>query len=259
VTRLERKYAAFDGLNLTFETLEGLAKHNGPLTGEGHAAVAKVARTLEAWRSLEPARWASAEAQVASLSDDIAYLNHDVDDGLRAGLIALPDLRDVPVAGEAVAAARAKSAERVDGRVIFEVGRRMITAMIRDLVDESRARLTRLVPESPEDIRGASGPTIGFSGKGAADLAQLKAFLFERVYRSPRVTRVMAGAEVIVGDLFRRYHADQSAMPEAWAAAGRMLEERRRARIISDFVAGMTDRYAEAEHRRLFQVTPELR
>ena len=259
VSRLERKYVGFDGLNLTWETLEGLAKHNGPLTAGTSTAVAKVVARLEAWKSFDRARWASAEAQVASLSDDIAYLNHDIDDGLRAGLITLADLKDVPVAGEAAAAALAKGAGTIDSRVIYEVSRRMITTMIRDLVSETRVRLTRLAPESPEDIRGAAGAVAAFSPRAEADLQSLKMFLFERVYRSPRVTRVMAGAEAVVRDLFARYAADAAAMPENWQAAARGLDERRRVRVIGDFVAGMTDRYALREHRRLFDVTPELK
>jgi dGTPase len=259
VMRLERKYVGFDGLNLTWETLEGLAKHNGPLDGHASEAVRKVVARLEPWRSLDPQRWASAEAQVAALSDDIAYLNHDIDDGLRAGLIGLSDLASVPIAGEAAALAIAKLGGKVDSRAIYEVSRRMITTMISELVGETRERLTLLSPAGPDDIRAAGCATVAFPAAIETELGALKAFLFERVYRSKRVMCVMAGAEAIVGDLFRRYMADESALPLAWLAEARKLDEPRRARLIGDFVAGMTDRFAIQEHQRLFKATPELR
>jgi dGTPase len=257
VTTLERKYAAFDGLNLTWETLEGLAKHNGPV--EAESAVAKVARGLSAWRSLDIASWPSGEAQVAALADDIAYVTHDIDDGLRADLIALADLEDRPLAGPAIAASPAIAGEDAGGRRVYEITRRMITAMIADVIAETRARLRSLRPQSPDDIRLAGRATVAFSAAMAADIARLKAFLFERVYRHERVMRVMKGAEAIVRDLFQRYLAEPQAMQEAWARAASGLDERARARLISDFVAGMTDRYAIAEHRRLFDATPDLR
>ncbi len=260
VTVLERKYAAFDGLNLTWETLEGLAKHNGPEPEGRMSAVAKIARSLEAWRSLELATYPSAEAQIAALSDDIAYVSHDIDDGLRAGLIALADLEVQPLVGPAVAQAQGcRAADDDEGRRVHEITRRMITVMIADLVSETRRRLGALHPQSPDDIRGAQAATAAFSEAMAADIARLKGFLLQRVYRHERVMRVMRDAEGIVRDLFGRYLAEPSAMPPAWHAASRGLSERRLARLIADFVAGMTDRYALGEHRRLFDATPNLR
>ena len=257
VTTLERKYAAFDGLNLTWETLEGLAKHNGPVAEED--AVAKVARGLASWQSLELASWASAEAQAAALADDIAYVSHDIDDGLRADLIALADLEGQPLAGPAIANAPEIDGDDAGGRRVYELTRRMITAMIADVVSETRARLAALKPGVPDDIRRAGRATVAFSDAMASDIARLKAFLFGRVYRHGRVMRVMRGAETIVRALFQRYMAEPQAMQEAWHKAAAGLDERRRARLIADFVAGMTDRYALAEHRRLFDATPDLR
>ena len=260
VTVLERKYAAFDGLNLTWETLEGLAKHNGPEVEGSSSAVAKIARSLEPWRSLELATYPSAEAQVAALSDDIAYVSHDIDDGLRAGLIALADLKAQPLVGPAVEEAqRGHTVDDDEGRRVHEITRRMITVMIADLVGETRRRLGALNPKSSDDIRHAPGAIAAFSEAMAADIARLKDFLLQRVYRHERVMRVMRDAEGIVRDLFGRYLAEPSAMPPAWHAASRGLSERRLARLIADFVAGMTDRYAVAEHRRLFDATPDLR
>lgn len=259
VTALERKYTAFDGLNLTWESLEGLAKHNGPVAEGPHSPVAKVARRIEAWQSLELATWPSAEAQVAALADDIAYVSHDIDDGLRAGLIDLVDLESEPLVGPAVAAAPHSPGDDADGRRVYEVTRRMITVMIADLVTEARCRLAALAPRSPDDIRAASQATIAFSAAMAADIAGLKRFLYARVYRHERVMRVMRDAETIVQDLFARYLAHPADMPETWRAAAASLSDRRRARLIADFVAGMTDRYALEEHRRLFDATPNLR
>jgi dGTPase len=259
VTTLERKYAAFDGLNLTWETLEGLAKHNGPLTTEGDTAVAKVARTLAAWQSLELDTWPSAEAQAAALADDIAYVSHDIDDGLRADLIALADLEGQPLAGPAIAGAPHVAGDDPGGRRVYELTRRMITVTIADVVSETRARLRTLHPLAPNDIRRSGQATVAFSEPMADDIARLKAFLFDRVYRHERVMRVMTGAEQIVRDLFARYLAEPQAMQEAWYKAAAGLGEHARARLIADFVAGMTDRYAIAEHRRLFDATPDLR
>lgn len=259
VTRLERKYYGFDGLNLTWETLEGLAKHNGPLDVARDHAVAKVARRFEPWRPLDLDRWASGEAQVAALADDIAYATHDIDDGLRAGLIALSDLADVPLAGPAVAAARAKDPGPDDGRRVYEITRRMITVLIAGCVAESRARLEALAPATPDDIRRSPSAVVAFRPATAAELVALKTFLFERVYRHPRVNRVMAGAEAIVADLFGRYMREPASLPDTWRGRIAGLDERGRARLVADFVAGQTDRFAIGEHRRLFDATPDLR
>ncbi|MGQ0457685.1 MAG: deoxyguanosinetriphosphate triphosphohydrolase [Hyphomicrobium sp.] len=260
VTKLERKYLDFDGLNLTWETLEGLVKHNGPVL-DAAAPVAKVVRDVERWRPLDLASWASGEAQAASLADDIAYLSHDVDDGLRAGLLTLQMLADAPMAGAIAAAVRLRARDATDARAIYEVTRRMITGMIADAVHESRRRLSALAPENADDIRQAGAATVAFAPSMARDLAALKAFLFARVYHHPRVMAVMANAETIVRDLFARYNdpAKADALPNAWSAIASDLDARGRARLAADYLAGQTDRYAIAEHRRLFAATPELR
>lgn len=257
VTRLERRYMRFDGLNLTWETLEGLAKHNGPLRQEG-SAVAKVIAGLAGWHSIGGDGWASAEAQVAAFSDDIAYVNHDIDDALRAGLLNLADLAGMPLVGPVVAdLVRARDGH--DDRLIYEATRRTITLMIADIVGEARRNLADLAPQTADDIRQARRAVVCFSPQMVASIAALKAVLFERVYRHERVMSVMRAAEGVVVDLFMRCLAEPAAMPENWQRAAQGLGERRRARLVADYVAGMTDRYALAEHRRLFDVTPELR
>lgn len=259
VMALERKYLAFDGLNLTWETLEGLAKHNGPIVDAMHEPVRKVIRALDEWRSLEPARWASGEAQAAALADDIAYVSHDIDDGLRAGLLTLDGLREAPLVGAVVAALPAAEAPGLRSRLTYEVTRRLITLLIHDVVTEARVRLAALAPTSPDDIRGAERGMVAFSPGMTAELRGLKGFLMERVYRSHKVMHVMDEAEAVIARLFARYLEDPDALPASWRQAQHGLSERARARVIADFVAGMTDRYAIDQHRLLFDVTPELR
>jgi dGTPase len=259
VTLQERKYAAFDGLNLTFETLEGLAKHNGPILGEGRRETILRGAIREAGLEgrLHLSKFAPAEAQVAAVADDIAYDSHDLDDGLRAGLLKLEDLRDVPFAGRFLAAVPQAGIEAQ--RIIYEIRRRMITAMIEDVAQESRTRLAALPSQTLAAVRDASQSVVAPSETMRVEQEGLKDFLFAKVYRHSRVMQVMERAEIIVRDLFGRYMREPDALPEAWSQfiAGRM--DSGRAIVVADFVAGMTDRYAVREHRRLFDATPELR
>jgi dGTPase len=263
VTALERKYADFDGLNLTFVTLEGLVKHNGPLAGP-HAAsppavpLMAVIAAAGLGEHLHLSRFAPAEAQVAAIADDIAYNNHDIDDGLRAGLLRMEDLTDVPLVGAFVREVLARDGLKDRRRMIYEVNRRMITVMIDDVVRESRARLESAGVESVEDVRDAGLPVIGFSSERQDELKGLKAFLFRSVYRHERVMRVMDRAEAIVRDLFQRYMDDLGALPARRAEEVKGAPADERAGRIADYIAGMTDRYAIAEHKRLFDATPEL-
>ena len=266
VTELERKYAAFDGLNLTWETLEGLVKHNGPLTGRrastplARAKLPAVIRAYDDRHRLQLTHFASAEAQLAALADDIAYNNHDIDDGLRAGLIEIDDLREVPLTCRFVAEVEEAYGSLAEPRVIYEVNRRMITAMVADVVGETRARLAALAPRSVADVRAADRPAAAFSARMAVEIATLQAFLFTSVYRHKKVMRVMRGAEAVVEDLFARYMKSPADLPGNRAETGAVKgEEGARVLHIADFVAGMTDRYAIEEHRRLFDATPDLR
>ena len=275
VTQLERKYARFDGLNLTFETLEGLAKHNGPLLGvharpgadEASAELVGLVRTLGLDHALALDRFAPAEAQVAAIADDIAYTNHDIDDGLRAGLLTLGDLASAPMAGAFVNDALAASdIDRSDPssagergrRLFYEVNRRMITAMIDDVVTETRTRIAGLAPRNADDIRNASAPVVSFSPSQKAALEGLRAFLFQRVYRSDPIMRVMNKAEQVVAELFAHYMADAASLPGGRGGTLSGLEPAARARFIANFIAGMTDRFALAEYARLFDEPIDL-
>ena len=265
VTRLERKYAAFDGLNLSLETLEGLIKHNGPLVGvrasharpaEHRMLLAEIARAGLS-DALRLDAFASAEAQAAAVADDIAYVNHDIDDALRAGLLTLDGLADVPLVGAFVARARATGTD--PGRLIYEVNRRLITAMIEDVGDAARSRLAMLRAESTRDIADAAQTVVTFSEPFHAELKALQQYLMHEVYRHERVMSVMRRAESVVQDLFAHYVAHPHSMQERWATASFDCDTAQRAALIGDYVAGMTDRYAIEAHQRLFDHTPELR
>jgi dGTPase len=267
VTALERRYADFDGLNLTWESLEGLVKHNGPLTDRhGHAigryresGVPQTIRDFQAICDLQLWSYASAEAQVAAISDDIAYDAHDIDDGLRAGLFAIDDLDQVPFAGGIVREIRRLYPGLEPARFAHELIRRLITWMIEDVAAESVRRLNALAAQSAEDIRHAPAAVIGFSDAMAEAERGIKDFLFPRMYRHQRVMRVMEEAAVVVRDLFRHFMERPDDMPEEWRSGLAGADAAVRARRVGDFIAGMTDRFALEEHRRFFDLTPELR
>ncbi|HEX8665614.1 MAG TPA: deoxyguanosinetriphosphate triphosphohydrolase [Beijerinckiaceae bacterium] len=267
VTRLERRYAEFDGLNLTWETLEGLVKHNGPLLRPDGRPASRYAAggvplailEYDARHDLELATFASAEAQAASLADDIAYDAHDLDDGLRAGLFGLDDLKEVPFLAELIAEVDGRWPALETARRIHEVVRRVITRFVEDAIRQSERRIATLAPGSAEDVRAAGRPVIAFSIEVAEADRAVKAFLYPGMYRHPRVVRIREQADAILRDLFRRFMANPAAMPEEWRAGLEHADEPRLARRVADYIAGMTDNYALQEHRRLFARTPELR
>ncbi|MGH6956056.1 MAG: deoxyguanosinetriphosphate triphosphohydrolase [Caulobacteraceae bacterium] len=254
LTELERRYPAFVGLNLTWETLEGVVKHNGPAaeatTRPGWASVA----AFDAKFDLELGGWPSAEAQVAALADDIAYNNHDVDDGLAAGLFRLADLEDVPLVGPILVGVR-RDWPDVDERMTrLEAVRRMIGAMVDDVLAETALLASQAEVASVDEVRALGRPLVAFSARMNEDLARLRAFLFERMYRHWRVNRARTQARRIVADIFQLYLAEPEAMPEDWGERAAAADEAARARIVCDYVAGMTDRFAVEEHRKLFQL-----
>ncbi|KQP06008.1 deoxyguanosinetriphosphate triphosphohydrolase [Methylobacterium sp. Leaf99] len=266
VTRLERRYAGFDGLNLAWETLEGLVKHNGPLLEpDGTPTLRWAARGIPAaileydgLNSLELARFAGPEAQVAALADDIAYDSHDLDDGLRAGLFDLADLEAVPFLAEILAEIDGLHPGLDPSRKIHELARRVITRFVEDVIAEGGRRIAALAPGDVAAIRAASAPVIAFSPAIAAADAAIKTFLFARMYRHPGVLAVRAKADIIVADLFSRFTAEPGAMPDEWSAGLEGAGEGRVARRVADYIAGMTDTYAVLAHRRLFPTTPDL-
>ena len=267
VTRLERRYAEFDGLNLTWETLEGLVKHNGPLTDRAGGGIGRYAgrglphaiRQYCALQDLELWSYPSLEAQIAGIADDIAYDAHDIDDGIRAGLFDLDDLGAIPLFAEAIAEVRERYPGLETSRQVHEALRRVLTRMIEDVIDETGRRLAEAAPCCAQDVRRAGRSLVGFSPPMAAGERDIKTFLFENMYRAAGVVAVMEKAERIIADLFGFYMENPHCMQEGWDHGLDFLDAARRARRVADFIAGMTDRFAIAEHMRLFDETPELR
>ena len=267
VTALERRYIGFDGLNLSWEALEGLVKHNGPLLlADGTPAARYRERGLPATirqygreQDLDLASFASAEAQVAAIADDIAYDAHDIDDGLRAELFTLDDLASIALVDDILRDIRACHGRLDTPRLVHELVRRIMTRMIEDVVAESGRQLTALSPRSSDDIRRAAGAVGAFSPAMAEADRAIKAFLYPRMYRQARIMGIMRDAERVILELFQRYAAEPYAMPADWAQRAENDNREPRARRIADFIAGMTDRYALIEHARLFDSTPDLR
>ncbi|ODT08188.1 MAG: deoxyguanosinetriphosphate triphosphohydrolase [Mesorhizobium sp. SCN 65-20] len=262
VTKLERRYAEFDGLNLTWETLEGLVKHNGPLTdAAGNGLKGPVPQAIIDYselHDLELDRFASLEAQCAAIADDIAYNTHDIDDGLRAGLLTLDMLGEVSLPASILRGVRERYPSLDAVRTGHELMRRQITIFVEDVIATSADRIARMKPASPDDVRAAGEAMVTFSTEMTVQEKELKTFLYRNMYRHPEVMRVRANADAIVRDLFDAYFADPRAMPEGWREGLDRCEDRVKARHVSDFLAGMTDTYAVKEHRRLFDHTPDL-
>ncbi|WP_417714261.1 deoxyguanosinetriphosphate triphosphohydrolase [Pseudophaeobacter arcticus] len=248
VTCLERHYAEFDGLNLTWETLEAIAKHNGPVVGELPWALAECNAAMD----LELHTHASAEAQVAALSDDIAYNNHDLHDGLRAGLFTDEDIAHLPIIGAAYQEVDQKYSGLDALRRRHEALRRVFGVMVGDVIDTSRKNLRDSGVQSVEEVRALGRPVVAFSPELWRDLKEIRAFLFRRMYRAPSVMEVRVRMAAVVAALFPYFLANPLQMPERWhdeiAAA---LDQTTLARIISDYIAGMTDRFALHLHEQL--------
>jgi dGTPase len=252
LTKLERRYADFDGLNLTWEALEGTVKHNGPLKGRGLQELPPTIAAYVREHDLELESWPSAEAQVAALSDDIAYNNHDIDDGLRAGLFTVQDLAEVPLVGPVFAEVMDRYPGLEATRLAHEVIRRLIDRMVSDLLAETRRRLGDAKIRSVADIRALGRPVVAFSETMRAHDRALRALLSERMYRHYRVMRMASKAHRIVSELFRLLLDEPQCLPTEWRALTRGPGTAETARVVADYIACMTDRYALDEHYRLF-------
>jgi dGTPase len=254
VTRLEKRYPGFDGLNLTWETLEGVIKHNGPVAAKLVRPAYRAVADYTADYDLRLDTYASAEAQVAAIADDIAYNNHDVDDGLQAGLFGIEDLEAIPLIGPAIRSAR-QDWPGIDDRMLrLEAVRRMIGDMVDDVIAETRARAESGGVDSPEAVRTFGRPLVAFSTDMAEDLARLREFLHQRMYRHYRVNRTRSQARRVLREMFALFLEEPDVLPGEWAGEVKAIGEARGARLICDYIAGMTDRYAIEEHRRLFNL-----
>jgi len=243
VTRLETPYPGFDGLNLSWEALEGLAKHNGPVREPTWAML-----EANAEYDLELSTWPSLEAQIAAIADDIAYDNHDIDDGLRAGLLDIEELVELPIVRrlwEAIGERHACISLEKRQRALV---RDMIGTMVSDVIAETQRRVVAGRISSIDDVRGAAKPLSGFSDGLAAEERQLKSFLHERLYGLPELTPIREEAERVVAELAHAYRSNPDLLPEAWRRGGERIEQ---LRTIGDFIAGMTDRFAIARHEEL--------
>jgi dGTPase len=265
VTLLERRYPDFDGLNLTWETLEGIVKHNGPLFGPDGVPTERYRETgvpqgiadfVEVY-DLELSTYASLEAQVAALADDIAYNAHDIDDGLRAGLFTLADLERVPLLAEILGGIEHHYSALDEHRRGAALVRELISQLINDLVDETTRRLEAAAPRSADDVRRRSAPMAAFSAAASAHEREIKDFLWNHMYRHERVMKIMREAADVVRDLFAFYRQNPGELPPDWSAGE--MDAIAVARRVGDFIAGMTDRFALTEHARIFKSTPELR
>ena len=253
LTRLERRYAEFDGLNLTWESLEGTVKHNGPLRGAGiDRPVSPTIAEYDRCHPLALDLFPSAEAQVAALADDIAYNNHDIDDGLRAGLFPVSDLAEVPLVGPVFGLVAAQYPGIEEPRLIHEAIRRLIDLMVGDLIVETRSRIAASTVDSAEAVRGLGSPVVAFSAEMRRNDRAFKDFLLERMYRHYRVNRMSSKARRVVHDLFALYLAEPQCLPSEWRELAAGPDGQQTARVAADYLAGMTDRFALDEHHRLF-------
>lgn len=256
VTKLENRYAGFSGLNLTWDTLEGLAKHNGPLCEENGPSGLHVNFTeYNDIHDLELHTYASAEAQVAAIADDIAYNSHDVADGVRAGIISFEQLEEVPLVHVNVLKVRKMHGKLDASREQHEVTRRIIGQMINDVIINSQHNLRALQPTTVSDIRNAGKMTIGFSVEMKNQDKTLKKFLMKNMYRHYKVNRMSSKARRVVNKLFTLYLNEPDCLPTDWRQAIEGKKEIEKARLVADFIAGMTDRFALLEHKRLFDTS----
>lgn len=267
VTALEHRYPGFDGLNLTWESLEGIVKHNGPLTARDGTPLARyrergVPRAISDFagtHDISLFSFASLEAQVAAIADDIAYDAHDIDDGLRAGLFGVDDLKTLALPAAMIDEIDRRYPGLDDVRRGAQSVRELISCLIGAVVSQSRSRLEHARPKSADQVREAGQSLIAFSPEAAEAELAIKAFLKERMYCHARVMRIMKEAEQIVFDLFARYERNAADLPPEWRDEVRQACEPARANMIGNFIAGMTDRFALMEHQRLFDSTPDLR
>jgi dGTPase len=269
VTALEHRYPEFDGLNLTWESLEGIVKHNGPLAARDGTAVGRYVESgiprgiadFVATYDLELWSFASLEAQVAAIADDIAYDAHDIDDGLRAGLFEVDDLKVMPLTAAIIADIDRQYPGLDDNRRGAELVRELISYLINAVFTEAQRRLEMVRPKSAEEVRRHGEALIAFPPDAAEAEAAVKSFLYTRMYRHSRVMRVMGDAQTVLRDLFERYRKVPGDLPPEWLPPGGLRTEAdgERVRRIGNFIAGMTDRFALTEHQRLFDSTPDLR
>ena len=256
LTSLEQRYADFDGLNLTWELLEGVAKHNGPLLNAGQSD-GNLPRALQEYNriyDLELYTYAGLEAQVAAIADDIAYNNHDMEDGIRAGLFTLDDLAELPLVGDVIDTVDARYGKLEEKRRVNEVIRRIINRLADDVLTQTEANIDASGVETSQDVRDLERSIVHFSPEMQEVHVELKRFLMERMYRHYKVNRMTSKSRRVIKDLFVFFHTEPECLPSPWREAAQAGDLTHRAHLVADFVAGMTDRFALDEHKRIFDV-----
>ncbi|MGB1068681.1 MAG: deoxyguanosinetriphosphate triphosphohydrolase [Henriciella sp.] len=260
VTRLEQRYPDFDGLNLTWETLEGLIKHNGPLlrSGQSFDTLPAGFRDYPKLMELEISQYGGPEAQVVAIADDIAYNNHDIDDGISAGLFSIDDMLDLPLVGDVFRQVRKEYPVLDRSRLVFESVRRLIGHWIDDLTTETNRRVDKFRPETAADVRAMDEPLIGLSQQLEGEQKALRAFLYERMYKHYKVNRMRSQGKRILKELFQLFMDEPETLPDVYRLDATQAPQQRRARIVCDYLAGMTDNYAIQLHRSLFSMESML-
>ena len=259
ITMLEQCYAGFDGLDLTWETIEGVIKHNGPIHQNSRPTIAALDKVIQLGLDSYP----SLEAQIANIADDIAYLAHDCDDGIRAGLLDPEQMLELPLAGTVLHKLKQDHGELKTSRLVHELTRNLIKMAVNDLLVETTRRINALNPKQAEDIRTADHQIAGFSPAMRDDLSQLRKFLFQHVWRHYKVNRMTSKAKRVIREMFALFMEETNTLPEEWQYLDQQhlntIDIKAKARHIADYIASMTDRFAVMEHDRLFSPGPILR
>ena len=254
LTKIERRYPGFDGLNLTFETLDGIIKHNGPIKGRPTVFMSDLTKSLQ----LNLSTFGSGEAQLAAIADDVAYNAHDVDDGLRAQIFTIRDLESLALVSPIMSKIQREFGDIEDSRLISELVRQIVNTLVEDIISESTRRLYEIQPAHSEDIKNSKQPVVAFSEKLTPRIRELREFLFARMYRHYKVNRMASKAKRVIGELFDLFMEEPSVLPDEWRFLGKRNVKSNQARLIADYIAGMTDRYALLEYDRLFDFKAKI-